>query len=235
VTLQFDSASWTAPVRLDGKRRFAPVGPHELSVATVGHWNSDDELLLDLDTVANVNHLLFNVHFGEKKNPYRTEVSVALQFSDSLSWFPRHHLADLPEVAQTSQEKGAIFSEVEDAVGQRIPTLADGGVLSAVVLSIPGGQHVAERKRKRWVRSVTTDSTHPPPGLFKKKAATIARVLASKRVSPKGPQSGMRMLTYFINRGGRGLSKSRRAELERAKRLLSKRVRQTRANSRRSK
>jgi len=127
------------------------------------------------------------------------------------------------------------FSEVEDALGRRIPTLADGGVPSAVVLSIPGGQHVAERKRKGWVRSVTTDSTHPPPGLFKKKAATIARVLASKRVSPKGPQSGMRMLTYFINRGGRGLSKSRRAELERAKRLLSKRVRQTRANSRRSK
>jgi tRNA(adenine34) deaminase len=97
-----------------------------------------------------------------------------------------------------------MFSEVDDALGHRIPTLADGGVPSAVVLSIPGGQHVAERKRKRWARSVTTDSTHPPPGLFKKKAATIARVLASKRVSPKGPQSGMRMLTYFINRGGRG-------------------------------
>ena len=54
-------------MQLDGKRRFAPVGPHELSVATVGHWNSDDELLLDLDTVANVNHFLFNVHFGENK------------------------------------------------------------------------------------------------------------------------------------------------------------------------
>jgi len=34
----------------------------------------------------------------------------------------------------------------------------------------------------------------------------------------------MRMLTYFINRAGRGLSKSRRAELERAKTLLSKRI-----------
>jgi len=39
----------------------------------------------------------------------------------------------------------------------------------------------------------------------------------------------MRMLTYFINRGGRGLSKSRREELERAKRLLSERVRRERA------
>jgi hypothetical protein len=36
----------------------------------------------------------------------------------------------------------------------------------------------------------------------------------------------MRMLTYFINRGGRGLTASRRAELERAKALLSKRIQQ---------
>jgi tRNA(adenine34) deaminase len=34
----------------------------------------------------------------------------------------------------------------------------------------------------------------------------------------------MRMLTYFINRGGKGLSASRRKELERAKRLLSERI-----------
>ena len=75
---------------------------------------------------------------------------------------------------------------------------------------------------------MTTDSTHPPEGLFTKDAATIARTLASKKVSPKGPGSGMRMLTYFINRGGRGLSKTRRAELERAKRLLSDRIRRHR-------
>ena len=80
------------------------------------------------------------------------------------------------------------------------------------------------KSKKRWVAKVKTDSTHPPPGLFTKSAPTIARVLASKKVSPKGPQSGMRMLTYFINRGGRGLSASRRAELERAKSLLSKRI-----------
>lgn len=78
--------------------------------------------------------------------------------------------------------------------------------------------------RKRWVARVTTDSTHPPEGLFRKDAATIARTLASKKVSPKGPGSGMRMLTYFINRGGKGLSASRKRELERAKALLSKRV-----------
>ena len=83
---------------------------------------------------------------------------------------------------------------------------------------------MAAKKTKRWVAEVKTDSTHPPEGLFTKSAATIARTLASKKVSPKGPVSGMRMLTYFINRGGRGLSASRRAELEKAKALLSKRI-----------
>jgi tRNA(adenine34) deaminase len=88
----------------------------------------------------------------------------------------------------------------------------------------------ATKKRKttktghRWVATVKTESVHPPEGLFTKDAATIARTLASKKVSPKGPGSGMRMLTYFINRGGRGLTKSRRAELERAKKLLSAKV-----------
>jgi hypothetical protein len=82
----------------------------------------------------------------------------------------------------------------------------------------------SSRPKGRWVAKVQTDSTHPPEGLFIKSAATIARTLASKRVSPKGPASGMRMLTYFINRGGRGLSAQRRAELEKAKALLSRRI-----------
>lgn len=77
---------------------------------------------------------------------------------------------------------------------------------------------------KRWIASVKTVSTYPPPGLFTKSAATIARVLATKEVSPKGPGSGMRMLTFFINRAGRGLTPSRRAELERAKVLLHERI-----------
>jgi tRNA(adenine34) deaminase len=84
---------------------------------------------------------------------------------------------------------------------------------------------MAVRKQKRWVAAVKTDSTHPPEDLFNKSAATIARSLGSKRVSPKGPASGLRMLTYFINRAGKGLSADRRAELEKAKTMLSNRVR----------
>jgi tRNA(adenine34) deaminase len=82
-----------------------------------------------------------------------------------------------------------------------------------------------QTKSRRWVAQVKTDSTHPPAGLFKKNASAIARSLASRKVSPKGPQSGISMLNYFINRAGSGLSRSRRAELERAKSLLSKRIR----------
>ena len=81
-----------------------------------------------------------------------------------------------------------------------------------------------KKNGRRWIASVKTVSTYPPPGLFTKDAATIARALASKTVSPKGPVSGMRMLLFFINRAGKGLTATRRAELEKAKRLLSERI-----------
>jgi tRNA(adenine34) deaminase len=74
------------------------------------------------------------------------------------------------------------------------------------------------------VHTVTTVSTAPPRGLFTKDARTIARTLASPRVSPKGITSGLRMLLFFINRAGRGLSQRRRAELFRAKRLMQEMV-----------
>jgi hypothetical protein len=92
---------------------------------------------------------------------------------------------------------------------------------------------MAAKKTKKWVASVKTDSTHPPEGLFKRSASAIARSLASKKVSPKGPASGLRMLTYFINRAGKGLSTDRRAELEKAKELLSKRVHRERESQQR--
>src|SRR5579859_4092353 len=80
------------------------------------------------------------------------------------------------------------------------------------------------RNRRKWSAEVKTVSTFPPKGLFTKDAATIAKSLASKRVSPKGPGSGMRMLTFFINRAGRGLNASRLAELEKAKKLLARKI-----------
>ena len=77
------------------------------------------------------------------------------------------------------------------------------------------------KPKKKWSAKVTTDSTHPDEGLFNQTAATIAKALASKKVSPKGPASGMRMLNFYINRAGKNLSTPRQDELEKAKTLLS--------------
>ncbi len=81
-----------------------------------------------------------------------------------------------------------------------------------------------KKNANRWSGNVKTVSTFPPPDLFTKDARTIARSLASKKVSPKGPGSGMRMLTFYINRAGKNLSRARHVELEKAKKLLSERV-----------
>lgn len=85
--------------------------------------------------------------------------------------------------------------------------------------------HKAGSKR-RWSAEVTanSDATNPPEGLFKKDAATIARTLASKKVSPKGVSSGIRMLSFYINRAGKSLPASRQRVLEKAKELLHARV-----------
>ena len=76
------------------------------------------------------------------------------------------------------------------------------------------------KKRKKWVQDVTTDSTAPPERIFTKDAETIARVMARKDVSPLGIDSAIKMVQYFINRGGKGLSAERKKELEKAKRIL---------------
>jgi hypothetical protein len=75
-------------------------------------------------------------------------------------------------------------------------------------------------EKKRWVRNVKTVSTFPPGGLFTKDAEAIAKAMASKKVSPKGIASGIRMIQFFINRAGKDLPPGRKRELEKAKRLL---------------
>jgi tRNA(adenine34) deaminase len=47
--------------------------------------------------------------------------------------------------------------------------------------------------------------------------------MASKKVSPKGIGSAIRMVQFFINRGGKDLTAERRAALKKAKTLLQKR------------
>jgi hypothetical protein len=84
---------------------------------------------------------------------------------------------------------------------------------------------MAQTSKNRWSHEVKTVSTFPPSGLFTQDAETIARTMASKKVSPKGIGSGIRMVQFFINRAGKKLSPARRAELEKAKRIMQARSR----------
>lgn len=92
---------------------------------------------------------------------------------------------------------------------------------------MPGKRNTSHKNShgtRKWSAAVTTDSTHPREGLFSKDAKTIARELASKRVSPKGPSSGMRMLNFYINRAGKNLPAKRLKVLEEAKVLLHQKI-----------
>ena len=94
-----------------------------------------------------------------------------------------------------------------------------------------GAAHRSSHGKRKWSAGVDTESTYPQEGLFKKDAETIARSLASKKVSPKGPSSGMRMLTFYVNRAGKNLPQSRLRVLERAKQLLHERVEKARGSA----
>ena len=86
-----------------------------------------------------------------------------------------------------------------------------------------------KKKPKRWVHKVKTVSTFPPAGTFNKDAASIARIMASKKVSPKGIGSGIRMIQYFINRAGKNLPAGQKRNLETAKHMLQDKARRRRS------
>jgi hypothetical protein len=83
---------------------------------------------------------------------------------------------------------------------------------------------MSRKKVNRWSQNIKTVSTFPGEGLLTKDAKTIAREMASKKVSPKGIGSGIRMVQFFINRAGKNLPPERRRALEKAKRLLQERA-----------
>lgn len=90
-------------------------------------------------------------------------------------------------------------------------------------------------KTKRWSHTVTTVSTFPPEGTFTKDPKTIAKVMASKKVSPKGIGSAIKMVQFFINRAGKTLPAERKEALEEAKQILSERLRKEKAGATRIK
>jgi hypothetical protein len=64
----------------------------------------------------------------------------------------------------------------------------------------------------------------PHPGLFTMRPEALADSLASKEVSPQGPAAGMRLLEFYISHAAKRLSPSRLRRLEKARKLLAKRM-----------
>jgi len=103
---------------------------------------------------------------------------------------------------------------------------------------------LASTKRKRWSQRVTTTSNalDLEEGVFARDdprsiALSLKRSADRSRRRKSGPyRSAMSMLTFYINRAGRTLSKARRARLEAAKEelrvLYRKERRQARVSSR---
>jgi hypothetical protein len=55
-------------------------------------------------------------------------------------------------------------------------------------------------------------------------------IIGRQKVSPQGTGSGIRVIQYFINRGGKRLSAVRKRELQKAKHILrEKRLKQQHA------
>ena len=85
----------------------------------------------------------------------------------------------------------------------------------------------AKRKR-RWSQRVTetSDAMTLKEGVFKKDspkaiAASLKRSAEHSHRRKSDPyRSAMSMLTFYINRAGKGLSKTRKAKLEKAKDAL---------------
>jgi hypothetical protein len=97
-----------------------------------------------------------------------------------------------------------------------------------VAFGFEGSVMSAKKPEKRWIKGVKTVSTFPPPGTFTKDAESVARIMASKKVSPRGLGSGIQMIQYFINRAGKDLPPGRKRELEKAKRILQERLKKDR-------
>jgi hypothetical protein len=80
--------------------------------------------------------------------------------------------------------------------------------------------------KRKWSANVKTDSTFPPAGTFTKPGEEVARIMATKKVSPLGLGSAIKMVQMFINRSGKNLDARRRKELEKAKRILQHKLRE---------
>ncbi len=76
---------------------------------------------------------------------------------------------------------------------------------------------------KEWSSAVTHTKhpgTFPPNGTFTKNGKEIAKIMAKKSVSPHGLGSAVQMCQFFINRRGRSINPTTKANIQKAIKIL---------------
>lgn len=63
VRLRFFGGQWSGRIGLDGRPRLSSTGPSGHPMAAKGEWISPNEFVLDLDTVAKINHFVIRMQF----------------------------------------------------------------------------------------------------------------------------------------------------------------------------
>jgi len=69
-----------------------------------------------------------------------------------------------------------------------------------------------------------TSIAHSLTELIAMPPEALAESLASKAISPQGPESGMRLLRFYLSHSSRRLSASQLRKLEKARKLLAART-----------
>jgi hypothetical protein len=76
-------------------------------------------------------------------------------------------------------------------------------------------------------------ATFYPKGTMTKDADTIYKISKNKKYAPGGEGSATRWLTYYLNRGGKGIKPKQRKEIEKARHMLQRDLAKKKGRSRR--
>ena len=80
-------------------------------------------------------------------------------------------------------------------------------------------KHPKKTRSRNWVKTVTTSAIDVPEGTMNKPARQVADVLLRKNKG-KTPGSINRYIQFYLNRGGSGISETRKKTLKRAMELI---------------
>ena len=80
-------------------------------------------------------------------------------------------------------------------------------------------KHPKKKRAKNWVKTVTTSAIDVPEGTMNKPAKQVAAALLRKNKG-KPPGSINRYIQFYLNRGGSGISQTRKKTLKRAMELI---------------